>query len=128
MRKVRCYECGRQYDFDTDDFCPKCGAFNQPPRETRIGADGTVVRVEGINEANHQNSFVHQELHEENRERRGTPLAKGARRGKSKTTVSRPAPQKAAQPWTVGKVIKWVVIGIIVLNLFSSLLSALLYI
>ena len=29
MRKVRCYECGKTYDYDTDDFCPKCGAFNQ---------------------------------------------------------------------------------------------------
>ena len=28
MRKVRCYECGKTYDYDTDDFCPKCGAFN----------------------------------------------------------------------------------------------------
>ena len=26
MRKIRCYECGRRYDFDVDDFCPQCGA------------------------------------------------------------------------------------------------------
>ena len=30
MRKVQCAECGKRYDFDEDDFCPKCGAFNQP--------------------------------------------------------------------------------------------------
>ena len=36
MRKVRCHECGKTYDFDTDDFCPKCGAFTHP-----LGADKT---------------------------------------------------------------------------------------
>ena len=46
MRKVRCYECGKTYDYDTDDFCPKCGAFNQPPKSTTIDANGAVIRVE----------------------------------------------------------------------------------
>ena len=32
MRMVRCYECGRSYDYDDDGFCPRCGAFNQPAR------------------------------------------------------------------------------------------------
>ena len=32
MRMVRCYECGKQYDYDDDGFCPKCGSFNQPER------------------------------------------------------------------------------------------------
>ena len=50
MRRVRCYECGKRYDFDVDDFCPKCGAFNQPDRTSRIGADGSVIRVDGLNE------------------------------------------------------------------------------
>ena len=48
MRKIRCYECGRRYDFDVDDFCPKCGAFNQPGKSVRIGADGAVVSMRRI--------------------------------------------------------------------------------
>ena len=32
MRMVRCYECGRSYDYDEDGFCPRCGAFNRPPQ------------------------------------------------------------------------------------------------
>lgn len=89
MRRVKCYDCGRRYDFDVDDFCPKCGAFTQPPRTARIGADGSVVRAEGINERNHANSFVHAELHAENGARRGTFLEggptkrSGPQRGKS---------------------------------------------
>lgn len=74
MRRVKCYDCGKRYDFDVDDFCPKCGAFTQPPQSARIGADGSVIRVEGINEQNHENSFVHAELHQENRKRKGTFL------------------------------------------------------
>lgn len=74
MRNVQCHECGKRYNFDVDDFCPRCGAFTQPPRGSQIGADGTVVRVDGINERNHKNSFVHAELHEEKRKRKGSLL------------------------------------------------------
>ena len=77
MRKIRCYECGRRYDFDVDDFCPKCGAFNQPGKSVRIGADGAVVRSDGLNEKNHAGSFVHQEFHAENRVRKAVGLSKG---------------------------------------------------
>ena len=53
VRKVRCHECGKVYNFDAEDFCPRCGAFTQPPKSTAIDADGSVIRVEGINEKNH---------------------------------------------------------------------------
>ena len=74
VRKIKCYDCGKRYDFDVDDFCPKCGAFTQPPKSACVGADGAVIRVEGINEQNHKNSFVHAELHQENRTRSGSLL------------------------------------------------------
>lgn len=86
--KVRCYECGKTYDYDTDDFCPKCGAFNQPPKSTTIDANGAVIRVDGINERGHAGSFVHEELHEENRERKRMGLSKGTRR----TAAAAPQP------------------------------------
>ena len=76
MRNVRCHDCGKRYNFDKDDFCPKCGAFTQPPPASRIGLDGRVVRVEGISEKNHRDSFVHAEYHDENRERKGSVLEK----------------------------------------------------
>lgn len=74
MRNVQCHDCGKRYNFDKDDFCPRCGAFTQPPPATRIGMNGQVVRVEGISEKNHRNSFVHAEFHDENRDRKGTAL------------------------------------------------------
>ena len=36
MRKVTCASCGRPYDYDSVDFCPKCGSYNPPP--DRAGA------------------------------------------------------------------------------------------
>ena len=36
MRKVTCASCGRPDDYDSDDFCPKCGSYNPPP--DRAGA------------------------------------------------------------------------------------------
>lgn len=31
MRKIQCADCGKRYDYDVDDFCPRCGSFNPPP-------------------------------------------------------------------------------------------------
>lgn len=31
MRKIQCADCGKHYDYDVDDFCPRCGSFNPPP-------------------------------------------------------------------------------------------------
>lgn len=33
MRRVKCEDCGKHYDYDEDAFCPYCGAFNQPDRQ-----------------------------------------------------------------------------------------------
>ena len=32
MRILVCRDCGKRYDYDKDDFCPKCGSYN-PPRD-----------------------------------------------------------------------------------------------
>ena len=135
MRKVRCYECGKTYNYDVDDFCPKCGAFNQPAKSTAIDANGTVIRVDGINERGHAGSFVHEELHEENRERKRMGLSKGTRRTAPKAvpqpSTQRPAPRQAgrqsgkAQP-SPGKLIFWIFAVIIGLNILSSLVGLLL--
>ena len=130
MRRVRCYECGKRYDFDVDDFCPRCGAFNQPDRTSRIGADGSVIRVDGLNEVNHRESFAHAELHEENRERRNSGLSKGTQQ--SAKTIQRQvqtAAKRTAQrngKNNLAQYIKWFILAIIGLNILSSVLFELL--
>ena len=135
MRRVRCYDCGKSYNYGEDCFCPNCGAFNQPQRSLRIGADGSVVRVDGINEANHAGSFVHQELHEEKRERRRIGLDKSAQRIQrtvSRPTASRPAPtagiqsRDRRQSRQQGKnpvgILVWILILIMLFNLLPRIL------
>ncbi len=123
MRKVQCEECGKRYDFDIDDFCPKCGAFNQPARTRRIGMDGSVVRVDGINERNHQGSFVHRELHAEDRERRRVGLERSApRAARAVRPVEQSAYQKARKKSKM-PLIGWIVLAIIAINLFGNLVS-----
>ncbi len=143
MRRVKCEDCGKVYDFDVDDFCPRCGAFAFPKGD-RIGADGTVIRVEGISESNHKGSFLHEEYHAENRHRKATGLDRGADRSRGlhwapaqsgakkglswapgssgpRPNTARPASQTrksaAAPEEEIRKVIGWLV-GIIVLLSF----------
>ena len=124
MREGRCHECGKVYNFDAEDFCPRCGAFTQPPKSTAIDADGSVIRVEGINEKNHAGSFVHEELHEENRERRRTGLSKGTRRTGQ---TARPARTQEQNRPAVLKWLAWFIVGIMVLNVLGGLMDAFLY-
>ena len=80
MRIVKCYECGRHYNYDEDGFCPRCGSFNQPAHVSRVGADGTIIRVDGLSERGHTGSFTHKEYHEESKERRKTGLDQSVER------------------------------------------------
>lgn len=125
MRRIRCYECGKSYDYDEDGFCPKCGAFNQPPRSITIASDGSVVRRDGLNERNHKGSFAHEEFHEENRERKAMGLSKGVKRT-AKAAV-RPPVQTASQKTQDRSekknpisVVVWIVFVIIALNILSN--------
>lgn len=128
MRRVQCYECGKRYDFDVDDFCPRCGAFNPPGRSSRIDADGNVVRLDGLNEVNHRESFVHAELHEENKERRASGLSRGVKRSQEKAaarSVHTGQKRKQAAPNSMGSIIKWIILAIIGLNILNGLVSSL---
>ena len=94
MRLVKCYDCGKRYNYDEDGFCPKCGGFNQPAHISRVSADGSVVRVDGLNERGHAGSFVHQEYHAEERQRKGTGLSKGVSRvPQEKPATRKPSPK-----------------------------------
>lgn len=42
MSAIRCRACGRSYDYEKQGLCPKCGAYNRPPRREWVDADGTV--------------------------------------------------------------------------------------
>ena len=124
MRRVQCHECGKRYNYDVDDFCPRCGAFTQPSKTLDIGVDGTVIRVEGINEENHRNSFVHAELHAENRKRRGTNLeAEELPRRRAQAAARQPArkSQRASGKKNPVALVFWIIFAVIALNILSQI-------
>lgn len=135
MARIRCYDCGKLYNYQEDAFCPHCGAFTPPPRATRIASDGTVVRVDGINEAGHAGSFVHREFHEEERERRRTGLDRDVRkRPAAKPSAAKPSMSSAQRSEGSGrrrgasqangdimKIIGWIVAGMVILNMLARL-------
>lgn len=91
MSMLVCDECGKRYNFEKDEFCPRCGAFNQPVKRWGMDANGNVIRVDGVNEENHDGSFVHSEVHHEKSERRKEGLDWQTSK-KRKAPPSRPAP------------------------------------
>ena len=108
MSKVCCYECKKTYDYNEDGFCPRCGSFNQPPRQRRIDANGNIVYTDGINESNHEDSFVHKEYHAENAKRRLTPLERGTSRPAKKTSAPRAKRTIEGNPKNISKLLVWV--------------------
>ena len=128
MKIIACEDCGKRYDFDRDDFCPKCGAFNPPVKTWGTDAQGNVIRVDGVNEANHAGSFVHSEVHREKRVRRTAGLDQAAVKKKGP-----PSRQNGTQAGTKSLLLvifiiaALVVIGNIVLPFLVYLLSNLFF-
>lgn len=106
-------------------FAPNAARSTNRPEIPASAPDGSVIRVDGINEQNHQNSFVHAELHEENRERKAAGLSKGVRRS-ARAAVSRPGQAAYQKGKASGKgvlaVIAWIIFIIIALNVLGNLM------
>ncbi len=66
MPCIICRDCGRRYDYDKDDFCPKCGSFNPPP-------DSDATRLEQEMLARFQTGQQNQQRAAQNRPGRGHP-------------------------------------------------------
>ncbi|MBD5149938.1 MAG: hydrogenase maturation nickel metallochaperone HypA [Oscillibacter sp.] len=132
MRQIVCDECKKRYDYDKDEFCPRCGAFNQPVKLWTTDGQGNVRRVDGVNEQNHAGSFVHGEVHKEKRVRQARGMDWS---GKTKTAPRQPQPvrpaarrpkqQKKRLP-EVTRIFLWIVAILIITNFILPLLSLLL--
>lgn len=46
MASIRCKACGCTYDYNKEGMCPKCGAYNRPPRRERVDPDGSIHYLE----------------------------------------------------------------------------------
>ncbi len=129
MRMVICKDCKKRYDFDRDDFCPRCGAFNPPAKRLTVDNYGNVVRVDGINEKNHAGSFVHKEVHKEKAQRRMV----GMERDIVKPTSGKPAAKKKSGTmnpkvrYVLEKFLAYIVSMAVLCYLFSLLFDSFLW-
>ena len=41
---LRCQSCGRRYDFQKDEICPRCGAFNSPNEDQRQALEKQILQ------------------------------------------------------------------------------------
>ena len=117
MTRLKCEECGRSYWYEEDDFCPKCGAYNQPPKT----GGGTVVRVDGVNESGHIGSFSHREVHQEKAQRRALKMDDRSvfKKGPARTTTGSASQSKKNSSGLVGiiAVLVWLFIVMQLLRL-----------
>lgn len=131
MRKVRCIECGKTYDYDEDGFCPRCGAFKQPSRDMGGAVVRTAERRDGLNEKGHGGSFLHREYHAEERQRRGTGLERDTDRASSsrRQTAAKPLTSSEGKQsrgkLSVWKLIKWIIIFYIAFGMLTGLMTRL---
>ena len=101
MPAIRCKACGKTYD-SREGFCPKCGAYNRPPRREWVDADGDVHYAEQEKVCYEQKECHEEKVCYENQTRRPRPH------------IRRPAPKKNTASGVIGAVIAVsVLIGLI---------------
>ena len=126
MATVRCYECRKKYNYAEDGFCPRCGSFNQPRKGSYVvDANGDIVRVDGINEAAHEGSFVHKEYHAEERRRKKMGLDRNvstAETVRPRDTKVSPAQKKAN---SIGLLFVLIWLSALLMIIFSTIFSLL---
>lgn len=145
MRRIVCEDCKKRYDYDKEEFCPRCGAFNQPVKTWGMDSQGNVVRVDGVNERNHAGSFAHREVHKEKTIRRVAGMDQSGRRPPQprqpvqpsrQAQASRPAPRPPQSPQWIKPMQKgefperlktalWLLAIILLFNLILPILIAL---
>ena len=62
MATLRCKSCGRVYNYEKNGTCPKCGAYNRPPRKEIVEPDGTIHYVTTENKVCYEEKECHEEV------------------------------------------------------------------
>ena len=87
MPAIRCKACGKTYD-SREGFCPKCGAYNRPPRREWVDAGGDVHYAEQEKVCYEQKECHEEKVCYENQTRRPRPHIRRPAAGKSPSSVA----------------------------------------
>jgi len=112
MRKIRCEDCGKTYDYDIDAFCPNCGAFNQPLR------DAQTVRVQEETERSEKDSAGWQDSPENTFRQRST--AESGTRRSLKGFVDRKQKNNKPAAAVISAIVFWIFLMLFLLNFFRT--------
>ena len=104
MAMIRCKACGKAYDA-REGFCPQCGAYNRPPRQEWVDAQGTIHYAEQEKECYERKECHEKKVCYEEQTRRPKPQPR------------RHPPRKNGASGVVGAVIAAVTVVIMVGNL-----------
>lgn len=61
MATLRCKSCGRVYNYEKNGTCPKCGAYNRPPRKEIVDPDGSIRYVTTEQKVCYEEKECHEE-------------------------------------------------------------------
>lgn len=86
MPAIRCKACGKTYD-SREGFCPKCGAYNRPPRREWVDAGGDVHYAEQEKVCYEQKECHEEKVCYENQTRRPRPHIRRPAAGKSPSSA-----------------------------------------
>lgn len=86
MPAIRCKACGKTYD-SREGFCPKCGAYNRPPRREWVDAQGTVHYAEQEKECYERKECHEKKVCYEEQTRRPRPHIRRPAAGKSPSSA-----------------------------------------
>lgn len=87
MPAIRCKACGKTYD-SREGFCPKCGAYNRPPRREWVDAGGDVHYAEQEKVCYEQKECHEEKVCYENQTRRPRPHIRRPAVGKSPSSAA----------------------------------------
>lgn len=87
MPAIRCKACGKTYD-SREGFCPKCGAYNRPPRREWVDAGGDVHYAEQEKVCYEQKECHEEKVCYENQTRRPRPHISRPAAGKSPSSAA----------------------------------------
>lgn len=87
MPAIRCKACGKTYD-SREGFCPKCGAYNRPPRQEWVDAQGAVHYAEQEKECYERKECHEKKVCYEEQTRRPRPHIRRPAAGKSPSSAA----------------------------------------
>ena len=93
MPTICCAACGKHYDYHREGCCPRCGAYNRPPRREWVAADGSVHHGTPSEKVCYEKKVCFEEQTRKPRKKPSAPQAASAAPKPSQVRYSKGSPR-----------------------------------